>query len=210
MKDQGKCGGCWAFSATEAIESAWILKGRGTVESVILSPQQILDCDKTESVKGCDGGETESAFKYIAKAGGQESERKYPFTQKEGECEFDAQYVVAEIDDYTAIPKDESTLASTLVSTGPLSICLDATRWNDYPGGVVNKSWCCESESSCVLNHCVQLVGYNTTAQVPYWIVRNSWGKDWGIHGYIHLEMGQNTCAIDKDVTWPTVKKSRS
>ncbi len=40
-----------------------------------------------------------------------------------------------------------------------------------------------------VLDHCVQLVGYDTTTSTPYWIVRNSWNTSWGINGYIYLEM---------------------
>jgi hypothetical protein len=42
----------------------------------------------------------------------------------------------------------------------------------------------------------VQLVGYNEDAPVPYWIVRNSWGDQWGNDGYIYLEMGKNTCGL--------------
>lgn len=33
------------------------------------------------------------------------------------------------------------------------------------------------------------LVGYDKTAKPPYWIVRNSWGKFWGIDGYIHVKV---------------------
>jgi len=40
----------------------------------------------------------------------------------------------------------------------------------------------------------VQIVGYDTTGPVPYYIVRNSWGKDFGIDGYIHIAMGRNLC----------------
>jgi len=53
-----------------------------------------------------------------------------------------------------------------------------------------------------LLDHCVQLVGYGTDAKDgKYWIVRNSWGTSWGIDGYIHLEMGEDTCGIAHQAT---------
>merc|ERR1712232_1505027 len=65
VKDQGDCGSCWAFSATEEIESQ-IFMSTGKLPK--LSTQQIISCDKTDD--GCDGGNTETAYKYVTKAGG--------------------------------------------------------------------------------------------------------------------------------------------
>merc|ERR1719446_1943661 len=64
VKDQGQCGSCWAFSATEAIESYNFLNGGKLVS---LSPQQINSCDKVD--QGCNGGNTETAYQYVEKAG---------------------------------------------------------------------------------------------------------------------------------------------
>jgi len=206
VKDQGQCGSCWAFSATEAIESSWILGGKATDRTINLSPQQIVDCDTIGGVEGCNGGWTESAYKYIEQVGGQEEIKDYPYTsgttKKAGPCKFNKNAVDASIHNYKAIPKDETALSGTLSSTGPLSICLDASHWQDYQKGVMSKYDCCVV---CSLDHCVQLVGYNSTASTPYWIVRNSWNTDWGIDGYIWLEMGHNTCDLVNDVTWPTL-----
>jgi len=203
VKDQGQCGSCWAFSATEAVESAWILKGHATSKTIDLSAQQIVDCD-TDGVQGCNGGFTESAYKYIAGAGGQEQIPDYPYTAKDGKCKFEVSKVDAKISTFTAIPKDETALTGHLSSTGPLSICLDAAHWQDYKSGVLSSLQCCPF-IKCQMDHCVQLVGYNSTASNPYWIVRNSWNTDWGVAGYIWLEMGKNSCGITNDVTWPTV-----
>jgi len=51
VKDQGQCGSCWAFSATEAIESYYALSSGGSLKE--LSPQQITSCDKVDG--GCNG-----------------------------------------------------------------------------------------------------------------------------------------------------------
>jgi len=203
VKDQGQCGSCWAFSATQATESAWILKGHATDSTVDLAPQQIVDCDTIDHVQGCNGGYTESAYDYLVQAGGQEPEIDYPYTGKNGKCAFNAADIDAKISGFTSIPKDETALSATLVSTGPLSICLDAAAWQDYNGGVMTARDCCPY-IKCEMDHCVQLVGYNSTGSAPYWIVRNSWNTDWGIEGYIYLEMGSNTCGLANDVTWPT------
>jgi len=203
VKDQGQCGSCWAFSASEAIESAWILKGHATISSINLSPQQIVDCDTIDGVQGCNGGYTESAYDYIVQVGGQEQIANYPYTAKNGKCKFEDKFVDAKIASYTPIPKDETKLPATLASTGPLSICLDAERWQDYKSGIMTNYDCCPT-LKCEMDHCVQLVGYNSTGSMSYWIVRNSWNTDWGVNGYIYLEMGKNTCGLSNDVTWPT------
>jgi len=202
VKDQGQCGSCWAFSATEAIESAWILKGHATPSTINLAPQQIVDCDTIDGVQGCNGGYTESAYDYIVQAGGQEPSVDYPYTAKNGVCKFKAADVVSKISKYSTISKTESALPTNLASIGPLSICLDAAKWQDYQSGVMTNLECCPM-LKCSLDHCVQLVGYNTTASTPYWIVRNSWNTDWGVQGYIYLEMNKNTCGITTDITWP-------
>eukprot|EP00026_Physarum_polycephalum_P008531 Phypoly_transcript_08619.p1 GENE.Phypoly_transcript_08619~~Phypoly_transcript_08619.p1 ORF type:complete len:300 (+),score=55.80 Phypoly_transcript_08619:66-965(+) len=159
VKDQEQCGSCWAFSATEAIESAWILKGHATASTVNLAPQQIVDCDTIGGVQGCNGGETESAYEYIAQAGGQEPESDYPYTGVNGKCKFNVNDVDAKISTYSTIQKDESTLPTNLASIGPLSICLDAAHWQDYQSGVLTNLQCCPPFGMCQMDHCVQLVG---------------------------------------------------
>jgi cathepsin F len=202
VKDQESCGSCWAFSATEAIESAWILAGKATNSTVNLAPQQIVDCDTADD--GCGGGETSGAYDYVISAGGLESNLSYPYTGQDGQCHFDKNLVVAQISSYKAATSfwDEKTLQSNLLAWGPLSICVDASSWQDYESGVMTHFECAFIN---VLDHCVQLVGYNATAPTPYWIVRNSWTPDWGIDGYIWLEMWHDTCGIAHDATWPTL-----
>jgi cathepsin F len=84
---QGSCGSCWAFSATEQIETDYAL---ATKQLLKLSPQQITSCDKTSD--GCSGGQTEGAFDYVRKAGGIELESDYPYTSgggRTGTCRAD-------------------------------------------------------------------------------------------------------------------------
>merc|ERR1712096_90253 len=95
-------------------------------------------------------------------------------------------------------------LAAALEKT-PVSVCVNAGVWNDYTGGVLTSA-ACGSMAADEQDHCVQAVGFNSTAPTPYWIVRNSWATTWGEQGYIYLEMAKNTCGLADDATIPEVK----
>lgn len=191
VKNQKQCGSCWAFSATENIESVWIRAGHSAVE---LAPQQIVDCDTTDD--GCQGGFPSRAFEYVIRAGGMEKESDYPYTARNGRCEAQKDKMVVKISSfkYATQSRNETEMQVRLQDWAPLSICLDASQWSSYRGGVLTH---CGNQQ----DHCVQLVGWNKESNPPYWIVRNSWGEDWGMNGYIHLEMGKNMCGVDNTVT---------
>jgi len=200
VKHQGSCGSCWAFSATETIESAWMLKyGLNNVTMQPLSEQQIVDCDWSDF--GCWGGEPEGAYAYIMSAGGQETNATYPYDHASKEniwCEFDASKIYAKVLNwsYACSQGDETTLLSNAFHNGPTSICVDASDWSDYNGGILLASDCGSD-----LDHCVQVVGWDLTGSTPYWIVRNSWGTDWGENGFIRLQYGQDTCGLTQEAT---------
>merc|ERR1719453_1492153 len=79
VKNQAQCGSCWAFSATEQIESD-SMRTLGT--NYILSPEQIVQCDKTSY--GCNGGWTEHAYNYVKSTGGITTNSNYPYTSGTG------------------------------------------------------------------------------------------------------------------------------
>jgi len=199
VKDQGQCGSCWAFSATEAIESQWFLAGNALVS---LAPQQIVDCDKGRGDEGCNGGDTVTAYEYVKAAGGLELETSYPYKATDGTCHFSAAKVVSTIKSYTYITKDknETEMAEQMVTAGPVSICVDAETWQNYNGGVLSKN--CGTD----LDHCVMITGFRNSGSTPIWLVRNSWGADWGEQGYIFIERGKNLCGVAEEVTIPLVK----
>ncbi len=91
--------------------------------------------------------------------------------------------------------QDELTLQANLYEVAPVSICVDASEWQSYTGGILDSSSGCQSAYSA-LDHCVQLVGYGVDAvsKEKYWLVRNSWNTNWGENGYIRLKFGENTC----------------
>jgi C1A family cysteine protease len=196
VKDQGQCGSCWAFSATENVESsaAILLKKNAP----ILGPQQMVDC--TDTCYGCGGGWPYLAFQDVIKRGGEDTETTYPYTARDGTCKFSKGGVGAVMTEYKTMSSDEGVLQTSIsdpAAGSAYSICVDAASWQFYHGGVMTPSQCGTS-----VDHCTQLVGYDaTSATLPFWIVRNSWGTDWGVSGYIYLQMFHNTCLVAKYVT---------
>jgi len=195
VKNQGQCGSCWAFSATENIESVWALAGNTLVE---LAPQQIVDCDKTDD--GCNGGDTTTAYEYVISAGGLETEQNYPYTAKNGVCKAQRSLEVASISGYSWVTKtkNETAMLAATYDVAPISICVDAVTWQTYTKGVITSN-CGQS-----LDHCVQITGFNTENNVEYWIVRNSWGTSWGNAGFIYVERNKNLCGIADEPTTTT------
>jgi len=207
VKDQGQCGSCWAFSATETIESSYMLKYNLTNASMKpLAPQQIVDCDQGWLDNGCNGGTTSGAYNYVISAGGIERESSYPYRASQGDCSFDKSLVAASLSTYhfACYPFFESQLLQSAYTFGPISVCVDASNWQDYQSGVLSASQC--DFPINILDHCVQAVGWNLAASSPHWIVRNSWNTDWGEDGYIRLEYGANTCGITEQATHPSIK----
>lgn len=199
VKDQGYCGSCWAFAASEQIESDAM---RELKTSYVLAPQQMVSCDKKDS--GCNGGWQQNAYTYIKNCGGQEQEKDYPYTSgkngNSGTCQENSNKFVLGVKSYSSV-KGESSMGNYVKSTGPLSVVVDASDWSSYRGGI---------KSSCgkKINHAVQAVGVDTS-NGGYWKVRNSWGKSWGESGYIRLAYGQNTCGIaSNEATYVHTKKA--
>jgi cathepsin L len=83
-----------------------------------------------------------------------------------------------------------------LVTQGPISISVDASKWHSYSSGVFDG---CNTMNPDV-NHVVVLVGYGVDPQYgPYWTVRNSWGPKYGENGYIRVRRtgGGLYCGVD-------------
>jgi len=157
-----------------------------------LSMEQIVDCDQTD--QGCSGGYPANAYKYVQSAGGLDDYNDYQYTAgngQAGQCQFNSGDVVQGTGNFQAGSIDgESGIYSQCSTTGPVSVCVDASQWQYYNGGVLTS---CGNQ----IDHCVQLTGYANYGQSgAYWIVRNSWGTDWGENGFIWIAIGQDLCSI--------------
>jgi len=193
IKDQGQCGSCWAFSTTETVESAILMKGGKPPN---MAPQEIVDCDTQD--QGCGGGDPQEALGWVKDQGGLDTDDCYPYTATDGTCASDKCTPAGNINSVIPISGSEQELYNALAKYGPLSICADASSWSNYNGGVLTGDQCGSD-----VDHAIQLTGYSPD-QGGYWIVRNSWGADWGESGFIYLQYGQNTCDCTSETTAAT------
>jgi len=201
IKDQAQCGSCWAFSAIQAIESAWAI-AHGTLYS--LSESNIVDC--CTSCFGCDGGWSYAAIDYIVSQqnGGVNSEADYPYHDYDEDCQFDPSKTYTQTTGYIDIQAgNEDDLADKVSSIGVASISIDASQssFHQYSGGIYDEPAC----SSTWLDHAVGCVGYGAEGDQKYWIVRNSWGEDWGEQGYIRMIWKNNQCGVATSALIATV-----
>ena len=54
----------------------------------------------------------------------------------------------------------------------------------------------CRSAQENAQDHAVTVVGYGTENNVPYWLVKNSWGTYWGEGGYFRIKRNAKMCGI--------------
>ena len=99
----------------------------------------------------------------------------------------------------------EHSLQAAVATIGPISVCIDASQssFQLYQSGVYDEPYCYEYDT----DHCVLAVGYDTTSSgMEYWIVKNSWGTDWGMQGYIWMSRNKDDqCGIASSASYPTV-----
>ncbi|GFQ06638.1 cysteine proteinase rd21a [Phtheirospermum japonicum] len=182
VKDQSSCGACWSFSATGAVEGINQIK---TGSLVSLSEQELIDCDKSFN-EGCGGGLMDYAYEFIIKNKGIDTEEDYPYRGRDGTCNKDKlkRHVVT-IDSYADIPPQNEKKLLQAVATQPVSV----------------------GPCSTSLDHAVLIVGYDSKDGKEYWIVKNSWGKYWGINGYMHMQKNtgsvEGVCGINMLASYP-------
>ncbi|XP_067004611.2 cathepsin L [Anabrus simplex] len=203
VKNQGQCGGCWAFSSTGAIEGQHFRK---TGKLVSLSEQNLLDCATDYPNDGCHGGHMKAAFNYVIDNGGIDTEDSYPFEEQNGRCRYNAQNIGATISNYVSISSgDQAALKEAVANVGPVSVAMNSgvNSFRYYASGVYYDAEC--KGELWYLDHAVLVVGYGTEGGSDYWIVKNSWGDDWGESGYFRISLTDNNCGIATDPSYPLV-----
>merc|ERR1712166_1353833 len=127
---------------------------------------------------------------------GIDTEASYPYTSAAGyaaACQASSGTQAAiQVTSHIVVESDEDAMAAWVTKNGPLSISVDAMTqyWWPYTSGIM--STCCNTD----VDHAVLIVGFGVENGQKYWLVKNSWGENWGEQGYIRLERGSNQCGI--------------
>ncbi|KAL7486543.1 hypothetical protein ACHAW6_012150 [Cyclotella cf. meneghiniana] len=205
--NQGECGACWAFVATACIESQLaIVTGEDPVK---LSETNMLECAPNPQHCGgtgkCKGSTPELGFNYIAdltakKQGGMYLLDDLPYTPFEKGCEglTDNLTPVVGVDGWTSLPSnDYKSTMNAVAKVGPVALAVAAGEWYYYESGVF-------SSNQSVVNHGVLLAGYGVDENTneKYYLIRNSWGEDFGENGYIRVKRTDDdstNCMVNND-----------
>lgn len=201
IRNQGSCGSCWAFSSAGALEGQ-LMKTTGQL--LELSPQNLVDCVKEND--GCGGGYMTNAFNYVNNNQGIDSEEAYPYVGEDQPCAYNKSGKAAACRGYKEVQKgSEKALTSAVAKVGPVSVGIDAMQstFQFYKRGVYYDPNC-DKEN---INHAVLAVGYGVTPKgKKYWIVKNSWGEEWGKQGYVLMARNRNNaCGIANLASFPVM-----
>ena len=189
--DQGSCGDCWAVSAVTVLTYRSIINSGKLVK---LSPQPLVtwctsnnslsDCG-TNGTNTCQGSDLVTPWHFL-EAVGTVSLTDMPMPATAGpspSCPPNSDPVMAfappsGFDLTTGILQDNRHAIQTAIMTyGPVqaafSVFMDLQH---YTGGVYSPTPNAQLDGG----HAITLIGWGDLDGVPFWIVQNSWGADWG------------------------------
>ena len=192
IRDQADCGSCWAFSATEVLADRICIASGAAKTLVVLSPQWLVSCDKTNH--GCGGGNLKDAWAYMV-SNGVPLDSCDPYSSgdndESGDCTAHCTtfYKATDPREY----KTPTSIQAAIIAGGPVQ-----TGFTVYSDFMSYKSGIYIYKSGSVLGgHAVKIIGWGAQGSTKYWIVANSWGASWGLSGFFWIAFGQ--CGIDSD-----------
>lgn len=204
IKNQQACGSCWAFSAVGAMEGQHSKK---TGKLVSLSEQNLVDCSQKFGNYGCNGGWPNEAMEYVIWNKGIDTEKLYPYTGQDGNCNYNSSNTGANFTKVINITQgDVNGLLNAVGTIGPISVAVDVVNdFQFYSHGIYESTECMNDHDD--LNHAITVVGYGMTSTgKKYYTIKNSWGTDWGVSGYIYFSRDiDNMCGIAEAASYPIV-----
>lgn len=199
IRDQGRCGSCYAVSAAEVLTDRFAISTNSS-KSPILSPEDIVSCDNAEHA--CGGGELPSTWKYMVQKG-LVTENCLPYSAGNGtapscpikkKCADGSRWKKYKALNSYPI-KGVKNIQRELMTNGPIQVAFSVYKsFMSYKYGVYKKKW---YEVIPEGGHAVRLLGFGTENGQDYWLVANSWGEHWGIGGYFKIARGTDECAIE-------------
>ena len=191
VKNQGDLGSYLVPIIVEMIESELAVK---TGKLNALSLQQIYDCCSECKKEG--NSSIIATWKYVGEFG-LESEEDYPRAAGTNPCKYNSRLVVPGTRGvrFEIVSRgNETSLAVACAERGPVFVMVDVVEsFEFYKSGIFDAQDCDPNR----LNHAMLLVGYGSEGTEEYWLVKNSWGEEWGNGGYAKMIRNKNdNCGI--------------
>jgi C1A family cysteine protease len=187
IKDQGNCGSCWAFATVAQMESLSLIYKNNPID---LSEQFIVSCDTSDY--GCNGGYMNRVYNFVQKTGTTD-DNCFPYVQSDVPCSnhcSDWASRITKIKSWSWVCQtklDNNLIKQAVSSNGPLTCTMDVYYdFFNYSGGCYQ-----HVKGAYAGGHAVLIVGWTSD---NCWIVKNSWGPDWGENGYFRIKF--SNCRI--------------
>jgi len=188
------CGSCWSMGTTSALADRINIKRGGKFPPAYLAPQVVIDCGNCGD---CGGGDPNCVYQYANTNGiPDESCSNYQALNGNctafstcgncwtfGDCYAVKDYILYKAGDYGTLA-GRTQMQAEIYANGPIACLIAAMPILNYTGGIY-----AEYNPDPGLDHVISVIGWEVDAAsgVEYWVVRNSWGSPWGIHGFLHV-----------------------
>jgi C1A family cysteine protease len=186
--DQSNCGSCYIFATVSVLEERFCIHSSGKIKN-ILSQQDVLSCD--DKHYKCHGGTLFYTWEYLENVGTCSYQCK-PYVSYDGfvpNCKNSCDNTSYNFFRWRAVKNsmkviqgDNERIKQEIYLNGPVSSHMETFEdLGIFKGGIYIHGWGKQTDP-----HAINIVGwgYSDTYKSEYWIVRNSWGKDWGSAGY--------------------------
>ena len=193
-EDQQNCGSCFIFATVSAFEERICIKSKGK-KKANLSQQDVLSCDRNHFK--CEGGTLFNTWEYLENFGTCSSHCK-PYMSFNGfvpmcsnQCNNRAHSYFkwkAKKNSIIVIEKDVQKIKEEIYKNGPVTTSMGTfADLKAYKSGIYMHTRGKPSDP-----HAITIVGWghNAPLKIDYWIIRNSWGPNWGENGYFKVMIG--------------------
>ncbi|GIQ82750.1 peptidase C1A, partial [Kipferlia bialata] len=219
IRDQLNCGSCYSFGGVASMEARLRVKSANK-DKIYLATQDVVSCSPYS--EGCDGGFAYNVGKY-AHDYGIVSLNNFAYQPPFSGVPCSNKHIDPEhtyyAQDYYYVggyygATDEQSMMEEIYTNGPVAVAVSVSDdfvtygGQEGKGGIFIEAPVVDDDGFVTTDHVITCVGWGEDNGVPYWIVRNSWGRHWGNDGgiegqggYMYVHRGSDTIGIESCTT---------